>query len=359
MKKGVLVGVSGFAYYWRKVFIPYVWKVEHKMELVGVVSHSEANFAEAMTSLNLKREQMYTDLDKALEETKADFVILAVHPTIREQMIDTALAHGCDIITEKPIAADMETCVRIWKKVKESGRKMLVTMTHRFCQDKQTLEQEVKSGNYGPLSSLHANLTVARTQGDFVKGWRHDLKHSYVINETIHQMEILRAISGSNAKTIYCKSWDPDWAAFHPTSALAFIAEMENGVVGTFTGTGCSAAHVNWWYQDYIRAECRDKVLILDRQKLTAHETAGMEWDDHINIRSEELVTEIPLRTQDKWGNTLLLSRFLDWLNGGPEPETTIDDNLYLMAMVFSAIESIETGREIRVDKFYEDAQNA
>ena len=356
MKKGVLVGISGFAYYWRKVFIPYVCNVEQKMEIVGAVSHSETNFAEAMETLNLKREQLYTDLDRALEETKADFVMLAVHPTIREQMIDIALAHDCDIITEKPIAADMETCVRIWKKVKAKGKKMLVTMTHRFCQDKQSLEHEVKSGNYGPLSSLHLSLSVARAKDDFLPSWRHELKHYYVINEAIHQMDILRSISGSNPKSIYAKSWAPDWAAYHPTSALSFIVEMENGIIGTYSGTGCSAAHRNWWYQDYIRAECRDKVLILDRQKLTAHQAVKIEWDDHIHIRSEEIVTDIPLLSQAKWGNTLLLSQFIDWIDGGSEPVPTIDDNLHLMAMVFAAIESIESGKVIQVDEFYQNA---
>lgn len=353
MKKGVLVGVTGFAYYWEKVFIPYARDVEKKMELVGAVSHSDKNFPEAMKRLGLARDQMFTDLDEALAVTGADFVMLTVHPLIREKMIDIALAHNCDIITEKPLAPDMESCVRIWKKVKASGRKMMVTMTHRFSQDKQTLENEVKSGKYGPLSSLHARLVVARTKGDYEDTWHHKIRNYYVMGETVHQMDILRSIAGSNCKKIYCKSWDPDWAPFHPTSAVALIAEMENGVVCTYNGTDCSAAHINWWYEDYIRAECRDSVLILDKKQLTAHKAVNIEWDDHLNIHSEETVTRLPMLEQDKWGNTLLLSQFLDWINGGLAPVTTVDDNMYLMAMVYSAIESIETGREVDVREFY------
>jgi len=55
-------------------------------------------------------------------------------------------------------------------------------------------------------------------------------------------------------------------------------------------------------------------------------------------------------------GNKWLLEQFIDWTNGGPAPVNTIDDHLQLMAMVFSVIESIETGRVVNTKEFMQQS---
>ena len=40
---------------------------------------------------------------------------------------------------------------------------------------------------------------------------------------------------------------------------------------------------------------------------------------------------------------------FLDWLDGGPPPGTTLADNLQSAAMLFAAIQASETGQTVDV----------
>ena len=59
-----------------------------------------------------------------------------VPPNYHEAVVDAAVEHGLDILSEKPIADTMDGSVRIARKVRDAGRKMAVTMSHRFDQDK-------------------------------------------------------------------------------------------------------------------------------------------------------------------------------------------------------------------------------
>ena len=57
------------------------------------------------------------------------------------------------------IADSLAASVRIARKVKRAGKKMAVTMSHRFDQDKQTLRHELRSGRYGRLDYLVCRFT--------------------------------------------------------------------------------------------------------------------------------------------------------------------------------------------------------
>ena len=112
-------------------------------------------------ALGVAPERCYTDAARAFAETQADFCTVAVTPEHHERIIDLALAHGLDILCEKPIADTMAASLRIARKVTAAGRKMAVTMSHRFDQDKTTLRRIVRSGMLGRINAIGM-----RFQGD-------------------------------------------------------------------------------------------------------------------------------------------------------------------------------------------------
>ena len=48
-------------------------------------------------------------------------------------------------------------------------------------------------------------------------------------------------------------------------------------------------------------------------------------------------------------GRQAVAAQFLDWLDGGPPPATTLIDNLQSTAMLFAAIRASETGTTVDV----------
>src|SRR5207244_8737654 len=96
----------------------------------------------------------HTDRPAAFAAPPADFCTVVVPPNRHEAVVDAALAHGLDILCEKPIADTMAGSLRIAGKVKEAGRKMAVTMSHRFDQDKTTLRDIIRSGRLGKVNTV-------------------------------------------------------------------------------------------------------------------------------------------------------------------------------------------------------------
>ncbi|MEZ4728805.1 MAG: hypothetical protein R3E79_16855, partial [Caldilineaceae bacterium] len=55
-----------------------------------------------------------------------------------------------------------------------------------------------------------------------------------------------------------------------------------------------------------------------------------------------------------KWMNTWLVEQFVQWLDGGPQMETNIEDNLQSVALIFAAIQSSQTGQPVKVQDLLE-----
>jgi predicted dehydrogenase len=130
--------------------------------LVEVVAAADINpeaLANAQEHLGLRADQCYTDIQRAFDENRADFCAIVVPPVSHEMVVDLALAHEMHILSEKPIADTLLASMRIADKVKRAGKKMGVTMSHRFDQDKTTLRQELCSGRHGALDYLVCRFT--------------------------------------------------------------------------------------------------------------------------------------------------------------------------------------------------------
>jgi hypothetical protein len=64
------------------------------------------------------------------------------------------------------------------------------------------------------------------------------------------------------------------------------------------------------------------------------------------------LVTEeVPAPPPAREGHAWIVAEFLDWLDEGPIPATSLDDNIRTAAMVFGAIEAARTGQSVDVQQ--------
>lgn len=347
--KYVQIGVGGFGNWWCNHFLPHLTE-KGIAKAVGAVDINTEVLPNAKEPLGLSDEQLFTDVEEALSQTKPDFVTIVVPPAHHEKMVDCAVKHGCHILSEKPIADTMEASVRIYKKVKEAGLKMAVTMSHRFDQDKQSLEAAVKSGEYGPLNYLvHRFTHNCKKFGSWGK-FRHEIPDPLLVEGTVHHFDIHRSISGSNAKTVYANTWNPSWGEFAGDSTGMIVIEMLNGVRCLYEGAKANATTMNGWGNDYIRAECENGTLELSRRWLRV--LKGDSWGGPLGA-------DLPLLERPLWMNAWLAEIFCQWLRGGEEPPNSLDDNIQCTALLFAAIESAHTGKVIDVQEYLKKHLNS
>lgn len=339
----IQIGLGGFGEYWCSEVLPYITADLGIAEIVAAVDINPDSFSNLPACAGLPAGKFYTDAKKAFTENEADFAIIVVPPAYHESMLELAIGHGCHVLLEKPIADDMETCCRIYRRVIESGKKVAVTMSHRYDQDKQTLEGLIKSGDFGKLSHIAGRFSNTYEDLPPKGNFRYTMDDPFLIECAIHHFEIMRSLSGANASTVYAKTWNPEWSTFRGDTTAAVIMEMTNGVSAVYEGSIMNSAKLNSWGNEYFRAECEKGTLELDHRVLTVKRS--------LDVRRMETI-EIPLIRQRNWINPWLAELFVKWLTEDRRPPNTIDDNMQCAALLFAAVQSAHTGGVVDVQHF-------
>lgn len=350
--KMIQVGTGGQGRAWCERFLPPNID-DGLIEVVAAVDVNADALINAQQHLGLSPEQCYTDIERAFGENPADFCTIVTPPAYHENVVDIALAHNLDILSEKPIADSLDASVRIADKVKAAGRKMGVTMSHRFDQDKTTLRQELRSGRNGAIDYLVCRFTCnMRNYQDWGAEFRHTMIDPLMIEGSVHHLDIIADLAGAKCDTIYAQTWNPDWGEYGGDSQGHVMMTFENGVRATYEGAKTNAIGLNGWAQEYVRIECEQSTLIMDRRRVERHPYEG----GRIYKREGEGEEIAPVE-QKKWMNTWLVEQFVQWLDGGPEMETNIEANLQSVALIFAAIESSRTGQPVKVQEFLAKTQ--
>jgi len=351
--KMIQVGTGGFGRSWCERFLPPNVK-DGLIEVVAAVDIDPKALQSARDSLGLSADQCYTDVHKAFSERPADFCSVVVPPASHEDVVDAALAHDMHILSEKPIADTLAASVRIAEKVARAGKKMGVTMSHRFDQDKTTLRSELRSGRYGAVDYLVCRFTCdCRRYGSWGK-FRYEIPDTLMVEGAVHHLDILADLAGAKCETIYAETWNPRWGEFAGDSQGLVMMHFENAARAFYEGAKCNAVGLNGWTREYVRAECERATLVLDHRRIERFDhNPSQRLDNQRAGRGKE----VPLLDQRKWSNTWLIEKFVQWLDGGEPMETNVEDNLQSVALIFSAIESSRTGRPIKVQQFLNDAR--
>jgi predicted dehydrogenase len=172
--------------------------------------------------------------------------------------------------------------------------------------------------------------------------FRYKIPDPLLIEGTVHHFDIIRALAGANAKSVFALTWNPEWSEFMGDSTGLITMEMENGVRAFYEGNKCSATTLNTWTCEYFRAECDKATLVLDNRKLTIS----------TDLHGERQITEKRLARQKVWMNAWLAELFVDWLNGAEAPPNSLEDNIHCTSLLFAAIGSAHQKRPVDVEEF-------
>jgi len=336
------VGTGGFGRHWCQEVLGRLVALG-KAEPAAAVDIVPEHLRYAQEGYGISTDRCFTDAREAFGRVEADFAVLVVPPAHHEQMVDLALERGMDILCEKPIADTMAACARVYRKVGAAGRKMAITMSHRFDQDKQTLEALVRSGELGRLHYVVGRFTYNYRRFGSWGVFRHQIPDPLLIEGTVHHFDIFRALAGANAATVYARSWNPPWGEYAGDSTALVIMEMEGGVRCLYEGAKANASTLNGWGEEYFRAECEQGTAVLDRRRVQVLRSEGGE---------PPAAREVALQERPAWKNAWLAEQFVDWLGGGPPPATTLEDNIQCAALTFAAVESAHSGQVVPVQDY-------
>ena len=354
----IQVGTGGQGANWCRRFLPPSVKAG-RIEPVAAVDVDPEQHENAIEGLGVDEDDCYTDAAEAFaDHGDADWCAIVTPPWVHEEIATLAVEHDMHILSEKPIADTLEASARIAERVAAAGTKMGVTMTHRFDQDKTSFRREIRRPRNGPLDYLVGRFTCdARRYGDW-GAFRHDIEDPLLVDGAVHQLDFIADMAGGQCETLYCDSWQPEWAEYGGDCQALVQMRFDNGVRATWEGAKANAQGLNGWGSDYLRAEARDATIVMNAREIVRHPYDPE--DKLVGGSHDEMDGEpIALDEQSSWGNVWLVEQFLDWIEGGDPMPTNVADNLQSVALVEAAIESSETGEPVEVQSLLGDTQGS
>jgi predicted dehydrogenase len=344
----VHIGIGVFGRRWCREFLKRNIG-DGTIEVVGLVDPDPRALDYGALELGLDPSRCFTDVGEAFAKVTADFCTIAVPPAHHEAVIDVAIAHGIDILCEKPIADTMAGAVRIARKVRDARRHMAVTMSHRFDQDKTALREFVQAGGLGRINAITVRFHSDRRHYlEWSSPFRHEMQDVLLIEGAIHHLDIIADLADAPCRSVFATTWRPDWAEYAGDTDARITLVFENGVRASYEGSVTAAVGLNDFYQEYVRVDGEHGTAVLTHREIEIFTRTPLARQQRREGEGQKLL--LPVRP--KWINTWLVAQFAAWREGGPAMATAVEANLQSTALMFAAIRSSQNSTVIDVPEF-------
>jgi len=333
----VLVGCGGIARTWMRAA-----GAMDDVEMVGFVDIVEEAARRCAVESGHVDALVGTDLVAVLEATRPEVVFNCTVPEAHYSVTMEALARGCHVLGEKPLADSMEHAREMVQAAERAGRLFAVMQNRRYDPHIRRFRALLESGAIGGLTTLNCDFYIGAHFG----GFRDHMEHVLLLDMAIHTFDQARLISGADPVSVYCKEWNPRGSWFdHDASAVA-VFEMTDDIVYTYRGSWCAEGLNTTWEADWH----------------AVGETGSARWDGADGYRAQAVAVAGGFRSEwadvdvpevdvegKSGGHAGCIREFIRCVREGGTPETVASDNIKSLAMVLGAIESASQQRVVGV----------
>ena len=215
--------------------------------------------------------------DLLLENKLADVAFICTQDQMHTEPTLLALEKGYDVLLEKPMAHTLEDCIKIIKKVEETGRILGVCHVLRYTGFFSTIYKIVQKGLLGDIVNIthRENVMWYHYAHSFIRGpWANVQESSpMILAKCCHDLDLLFHITGSFPKKISSfgslKHFKPDNA---PKGAPLFCLD------------GCPAKDTCLYYAPRIYIDIIPQIQLMEKSKNQFLKILGWLRKNHVNF---------------------------------------------------------------------------
>ena len=334
----ILVGAGLVAGFWME-------PLRARSEVAALVELDEERVAAALARFDLGCPG-FTDLEDALASVPAEAIVNLTPPARHRAVNELALAAGCHVLCEKPLALTYEDALASVTAARRAGRHLSVMQNRRHQPAIRRLREGLLSGAIGEPMAFYADMFMApRHAAGHLAGQPHPL----LLEMAVHTFDQARYLSGTEAVAVTCHEHTAPHSWYGGAPAAVCTFELESGATFSYRG--------NWIAPGF--ATSYDSAWRIVGARGTAV------WDSFGDPACEVVVgpppeTGPPSVERSTWkapsprdatGHAACVDELFDALAAGRRSETDGEDNLRTLAMVFAAIRSAEEGRAVRIEE--------
>lgn len=333
----LLLGLGFWGGRWLKIIMD-----SPRCELAGVAgSREELNGAAAQ--YGLESGLMHTDYREAIQNSGAHIAVVVLPGALHFDADRLALEAGMHIITEKPLAMNLEEAEMLLKlqAQKYPNQKFMASQNYRWRPHNRTIKKAIEDGMIGNAESV---LLEFRQQED-LQGYRGDLRYPLLEDMSIHHFDLLRFFIGSDCEEAICHAWRPSWSLYPGMPNADALLQMRNGV--------CVTYHASWAARGKETSSDGNFSITGEKGCIT------LDADDTVRFFAHNKADSVALDTSAQEGVILPhvqmertemaygLEMFMDCVENNLMPETTLEDNIKSYNMVAACLRSEKEGRSV------------
>lgn len=312
----------------------HAWQELEGVELVAVCDIDAAKAEQAAREFGTSH--FYVEAEAMLAKESLDFVDIVTTPPSHRQLVELAAGHGLDVICQKPMAWSLEDAQAMVKICQEAG---VIFMVHENWRWQAPLREFKRLLNEGIIGRPFFGRVSFRSDFDPFEGqaWLRETPRFVIIEAGIHQLDVARFLFGE-AQALFCQTtrMNPTIKGEDVATIMLAMADLTCVVDLSFS----TPTEHQTFPQTFVTAEGPDGVLYLGadyRLYLTrpgSMEVRTLPDPEHAwTNRPWHVMQDGALNIQRHW---------LECLQTGRIPETSGEDNLRTLELVFGAYESSE-----------------
>jgi predicted dehydrogenase len=184
-----------------KVYSSFSKRRPERWKVVGVAEPREWHRNDLQSTYNIPAENVFTDWRQVLDRPKmADVALITMQDALHVEPAVELARKGYAVLLEKPMAQDVEGCLRIAQAVKANGTIFGVCHVMRYILATRMLKEIIDSGQIGDIVNIqHFEPVGYWHQGhSFVRGnWRSQKESNFMLmTKSCHDVDWLRYIMG-------------------------------------------------------------------------------------------------------------------------------------------------------------------
>lgn len=285
---------------------------------------------------------VYNDLDRLLDEHPVDFVDIITDVNTHERFSRQCALRGIPTICQKPLAPDLKTARELEVLFREKGLPFYVHENWRWQAPIRALKAKMEEGGIGRLWRAriqYCNSFPVFENQPFLK----ELDQFILTDIGTHILDTARFLFGET-RSLYCQTHQVN-REIKGEDAATVMMDMESGLCLTIEMSYASRLENEAFPQTYVVVEGESGSLSLGRDywiRQTDHSgTSGDQFppvsypwaDPEYDLVHDSIVS---------CNRNLLMG-----LQGKGRAETTAEDNLKTLQLVFDCYKSAESGQVI------------
>jgi predicted dehydrogenase len=343
--KTIKLILAGFGAMGKGSWFPLIRQMEERgiVELVACVDPVKEVFDPVIKEGKIESHLCFTDINSVISNIPADGIIIVTPPNTHEDICIKSARFGLHILCEKPLSSEMESAYRIVEAAKAARIYLTVGQNRRHTRFIHTMKNIIKSGRYGDPGQVYVNFKQIFTRDSF----RDIMQYPLLLDMAIHHFDAIRYVLGKEPIGVQTLSWNPPWSRFAgDASAIVLFDYLKNlhvvydaswhTINGDMTSNGC-----NW------RIECERGVIICEKESVYTADRGDYVSGSYGGEKKEVEQVRMP----NEYG-MYLMEEFIHSIKEGKTPETSGEDNINTLKMVFGAIESTKKKERITLDFF-------